>query len=574
MSDAGTGTGAAPGQLNVQQPVNVNPVQVNTTQINQTQVNQPQIQLNTFMQSVLDWENDVVNDTREKGAFKRSESVVKGIFGEDRSLSWKNRTERKIAESKKRDLYKSAKNIMGQDLYTQPPAASAGVLSVEEIKSFLDTQVLFMSFTDDTAFMKFFNENYAELKRLHPICEKIKNISEAEYEEMQKSEGFLKDYMPERISKALGPLPSFEKIQEMAQECQDQKLYYEKKLELISNPFYTILMKDDLKGMKADDLQAKENEFRQQNRDSVADYFKISRELMELEKSGTKKETERFNWDSYKIVCHGGTNKRNQSYFKAGSRSVDLDFAAGIGGTGLSLAYKSKSDKDQNAMPEGAYLGGEANVEVKAKAAKASAKYQRRFWDVGANASVGAVRAHGGVGAGVGYNTSEGVKAQLGASGGVGVDTLKGRIKASLHFDKWINWFGLDFKMAGRGPSADIGGFVGFAKKDIDTFNTSEHKSKGFGFGGRFDASLASGSIGAGITVLGMRLGFTATGQVGAFGGALGGHVSTGDIGCEIGLLAGLGLNIKLELDWNDLLGALKKAGRKGISYLYHKIKD
>ena len=122
--------------------------------------------------------------------------------------------------------------------------------------------------------------------------------------------------------------------------------------------------------------------------------------------------------------------------------------------------------------------------------------------------------------------------------------------------DGAITAIGGDVKGELRGPS---GSASAFAKAGRMIIETSEGKKEVIGgaLGVTAEAALASGSLSGGFTVMGVRIGASVTGQLGLVGGTVGIHASSGNIGTELGLLAGLGVKVKLDVDfseWTDVI--------------------
>ena len=220
---------------------------------------------------------------------------------------------------------------------------------------------------------------------------------------------------------------------------------------------------------------------------------------------------------------------------------------------------------------------------LKAKVGKGSYKFKSKYFEAGGNVSVGAVEGHGGVGASIGFamdpEEENSVPWGIGFNGDANFDLAKARGKVNAHYfhegfmDGDITIAGADAKLELKGGSASANAFAKVGHVAVET-SEGVKEATGLMVGLSAEASIASGTISGGLKIFGLRIGASLTGKVGLVGGSVGVACTSGNIGGEIGLLAGLGLTLKLDVDfseWTDYLS--QKVKTKIKDYIVKKAK-
>ncbi len=513
------------------------------TNINANQNINQNIDQNAVMQSTL-WEQDA-QGPQSLSAWDSAEGIVKE-FNEDQSVGLKSGIRRKMVQKTKRAYYAEAnEKIDHQNQQAQGnnqanlPAAGNQQVTVAEIRRLLTKRVDFMAYKDDKAFLELYDDVYSILSSLDATNTRLATMTAQEYATLkgQYGEG----------------LPPLEELKEKGKMFSDQKKHYEYKLKLISNPFYTVLQNRDTASMKIDDLKAQRDKCRADHRDKLADYLDATINLRELAEKGASREIDKSNLvTGFRKDLAGGVLKHHKGYFEAGT--VDLHYGstkAHLGASGVGEAAKADLDRrkiygEETRPLDDVGIGAEVNASLKAKAAKGSYKYKNSFFDFGVNASVGAAAVKGGIGAKAGYNSEEGVHGILKADIRGEGQALKGRIKAGLHFRDWV---GVGVKAKAKAGEVWADASAKFGKFKLN--EESEANAYGLYAKGSFGASLASLVTNGTLNIKGVKISLGLTGQIGAVGGEASGYLTTGGIGGSLGFLAGLGFNIKLDIDYS-----------------------
>ena len=514
--------------------------------------------LHAVTQSSL-WEQDA-NGPQELSAFSQAEGIVKE-FNEDQSVNLKSRTRRKMVQRTKRKNYAEARQKVGQNQQntTNPNPGVNQPVTVGDIKKLLNKTFDFMSYTDDKTFLEIYDGAYHNLTVLDSINTKVSAMTAQDYETLKGQYG--------------DDLPPLEELKEKGRMYAACKKHYEYKLKLISNPFYTVLQNRDTVYMSIDELTRQRDKCRAEHRDKLADYLDTTIELKKLADDGADRDIDRSDLATgYRKSIGGGTYKHHKGYFEAGTVKGNIGTSSGShagivdGGKKITKDLNGRHKaKEEGEKSIGLTLGIGADASLKARAAKGSYKYKNDFFDFGANASVGRAVVSGGIGGAAGYSQKEG--GQLYAKGGLRGEgqIFKSRIKAGLHFKDWIAG-ALKLKAKGGEVWADASAKAGLFKLH------EEDASEAFGVyaGGSFGASLASTVVSGSLSIKGVKISIGATGQLGAVGGEASAYATTGGVGASFGLLAGLGFNLKLDIDYSVFTNWLLN---KGISKVRNKYK-
>ena len=194
---------------------------------------------------------------------------------------------------------------------------------------------------------------------------------------------------------------------------------------------------------------------------------------------------------------------------------------------------------------------------TKMKALKGRYHLKKKHFSFAANASVGAVNASGEVGAGLALGKEFYGKAQV--SGSASATAFQSRIKAGLNWDK----FGINVKGGAKLATASADGVVGVGKMKFVDYDGNKYIAKGAGGMLSAQASLVEAEASGGFTIFGVKIGASLAFQAGGVGGTVGGFVNTEGISGSLGALFGLGVNLKVSVNWSGFLKWRKERKRK-----------
>ena len=554
-------------------------------------------------QEVLNaWENDVKLDiaSRQLKAGDMAKSVASYAMGKDANVSWASRQKRRRVADDKKKLQSRASEMVktGQPSWKENYTSKGLSDDIEALSTTRD----FLAFRNDDTFLDYYNENYTELDRLSKIGTSITDTLTSKPAALEDEEK--------------------EKIKAEIKKNADIKKYYDTKLQLIKSPYYPILKKSDMDSMTDRELDARIAELKRNlgEEAEIYKYFVASKTLRNLEKSGVAREEGDALAEGAvgKREIKGGTSKRHKGYIEFLPGKLDVDGTIGADLLGWGKTWKAKKD-DNNSTEEKTtpetkedekedtksafdkettasvfkkhpkdwkleiYGGADVTGAVKAKLGKGSYKYKRKYFEVGGNVSVGAVEGHGSAGASIGWNIDPDeentVTGGVGFTGDANVDLVKARGKINAHYfsdgfaDGDITIIGGDAKAELKGGSASANAFAQLGHVVVET-SEGQKEASGLVLGLSAEASLASGTISGGVKILGVRIGASLTGKVGLVGGTVGVAATSGSISGEVGLLAGLGLTLKLDIDFSEVTDHFSKNLKaKFKKYLSNKFK-
>lgn len=116
------------------------------------------------------------------------------------------------------------------------------------------------------------------------------------------------------------------------------------------------------------------------------------------------------------------------------------------------------------------------------------------------------------------------------------------------------------------GASAETSGQVG----KVDYVDNAGNTVTGYGVHGKVgaEAYVAQGSVTEGWNILGIKIDATVSGKAGGGGVSVGGHATTSGVGIDGSIGAGLGLGLKINIDWSGAADNIMKffGGKKASS--------
>ena len=549
------------------------------------------------------WEQDVQRDIpqRQLKAGDEAKSVASYAMGKDATVGRMSKLKRRKAGNTKKDLQRRAVDLAGntdQRKWTDNnPTALKGDEKLKYDIGMLSTTRDFLAFRSDTTFLDYYNENYTELDRLSKFGDSITTY-------LGTKPAALTDKKKEEVKAKI-------------ERNKDIKSFYDAKLVLLKNPFYTILKKSDVDSMTDQELDERIRKLREMyapknttaagknanaaatpktteildNDPEIVKYFVASRILRNLEKKDIAREKSDALVDkvAFKRQNSGGTSKRHKAYVEILPFKADAGIQAGAQVFNYGNTWNLKKDSEESTEGDTeentkedtksdfkyeGYIGAEADLSAKSKLAKASYKYKRKYFETGINGSFLSGQVHSGIGASFGVSVDEDEENAIVGDVGVGIDTnldvikARGKIKAHLNpenfLDGDITAIGADAKLEAKVGTGSASGFVKAGRVIVETAKGKE-EAKGIMIGATAEASIASATASAGLTFLGLRIGASLTGKLGTFGGTFGVAATSKNIGCELGLLAGLGLTLKLDVDFSEWTDLLAKKIKKPI---------
>ncbi|MCR5487185.1 MAG: hypothetical protein K6F35_06600 [Lachnospiraceae bacterium] len=437
----------------------------------------------------------------------------------------------------------------------------------ETIQALISCQTDFLGYADDTDFVKDFEVNLGTLNSFAALKEVMENCTQQTLNAV-----LLNSYPVEELKKAIG-------------RYEGMRDFYLAKMDIISSPFYMVLSKEDTEYATPELLERKAQECRDAGRDELAEYLDAVKRLKELEKNKTKRESEGLGvFRSARKDASGRFTgsaalftKKTETQFRVLGAKMSGPMNSEFG-TPRDRSKENMTDEEKAEMKknETSYkvdlLNASASAQVKLAELKGQARNRSGTAKIQAEASFLDVRAEGSVGAYLGIRDDGELTGGLGASAKVSGAVAKGKVGASLQTPK----FGKDksmeegFLAAGLEASGEVLSASAEASAKIGWLKEGEGFSAKVGIDAY--ASLLSGRAKGFVTIAGVKIGASISGDVGAVGINLGGYIKNGKAGGSIGAALGLGARLNIEVDFSYWTEKFKKWA-KG-KYTDHKKKQ
>lgn len=195
------------------------------------------------------WEQDVQRDIpqRQLKAGDEAKSVASYAMGKDATVGRMSKLKRRMAGNTKKDLQRRAVDLAGntdQRKWTDNnPTTLKGDEKLKYDIGMLSTTRDYLAFRDDDTFLDYYNENYTELDRLSKFGDSITTY-------LGTNAAALTDKKKEEVKAKI-------------ERNKDIKSFYDAKLVLLKNPYYTILKKSDVDSMTDQELDERIRKLRE-----------------------------------------------------------------------------------------------------------------------------------------------------------------------------------------------------------------------------------------------------------------------------------------------------------------------
>ncbi|MCR4908839.1 MAG: hypothetical protein K5985_08405 [Lachnospiraceae bacterium] len=484
-----------------------------------------------------------------------------------------------------------------------PPQAQDQAFTAQEIANIKRLKTCttdFMKYTDDAAFVKHFDTLTLELEGLAEIKTLLESHEKSNFDAIGDPD-----------------MGTFDEAKKTAEGYVNILAFYRAKMDLISNPFYMALKKEDTEGLDAHTCEQRARIYRSTDppRTDLADYLDAMARLKELEAQGTFRD---WNGDgAYRTEYADGLKKNRKAHIAFFTRetAVKADLPAlKIGGRDWMGTYKdgkyltgdydrTKEKKDDKGKPIlgedgkplreekdsnvwGKKFGLGAGVEVNGRAkiieggydVSHTTKHGVKMASSG-DFSVGEVEGHGRIGASFSIKDGKLEDAFVGVDVGGSVALAKGSVKASLgkeitsgFFDEKVTYtaIGAEASANVEVATASANAYAKAGRVTVKDALTGESQTiDGIAVGVDAQAALLSGSVKGSIVIFGVKIGATLSGQLGGAGVSAGLYAGSGKVGLSFGALLGLGAKLDLSIDasfWTQKLASYitKKVAAKG----------
>ena len=573
---------AQPQQLQVQQP------QVQAPQVQgQVQLRQPN-QLPVQQSPSEAWvrdlaaigQNAVIDDRQLDDAAERADAVVKE-FAPQSGVGLISKWKRKRAFKDKKKIYDSqAATDWRSQRNGQRPAPPAVQMDFRDpanlspaarvkIYDMMHEDIDFTGYTDDRIFVNKFDMLYEKLRNYEKIHNDLKDAAW----DAPGAEATLRGYPM---------LESFtlEKIKARAKECVTNKQFYEAKMDLLTNPFYLILRKSDTHELEG---QALDDKIRVLSATSpgLAEYLSIMRRLKALEADGIKRKHADYA-ALYKTEVADGLDKHTKGHFAVGTVRKSLSFTGpkyDMGFYGVKAKDRNSEDEDDRKFKQDTSISHKGNLEAEAGLTftLVEGSAEKTTEDGRGKASmdfqIGEFKVYGNVSASIfsdSYKTKDKdgkestqdlTSRYVGAE--VGASATGAKLKGSASFDSKVKWYkGSKYKKAfekiklfDASISASGEAFKASATASAKAGRFVEKKEKedvlveGAAVKAGVSASLLSGKIKGEITLFGVKIGLSATGNIGSVGASVGLKAKGGRIGASLSANLGIGAKLGFYID-------------------------
>ena len=149
------------------------------------------------------------------------------------------------------------------------------------------------------------------------------------------------------------------------------------------------------------------------------------------------------------------------------------------------------------------------------------------------------------------------MEGDIGISGEAAASFAKGKVGFSALKDTKAGTFGASADANGDFLTAELSGLAKLGRFRM-RLNGEDVALNGLGVMLNAQAAVASGSVSGGVTLFGVKVGFTLSGMVGGIGATAGAYLTTSRVGWCLGATAGMGGNVSLDLDFSYWSNKLK----------------
>ncbi len=492
-----------------------------------------------------------------------------------------------------REEKKSAPKDQASDQLSFSDPANLSMAARTALYEMLHEKTDFLGYTDDSVLVAKFPELYGRLKSYERINRDLADPawSAGNIANTLEAYPFLKGF-------------TVEKIREKADHYASVKAFYEAKMDMISNPFYMLLRKTDTDTMDENALAEKADEFKVTSPELSA-YLDAVRRLKQLEEKNIERKPADFS-AAFRKDLGGGLNSETKGYIAAGTVRKSLT----VTGPKYGNSFEGGKIKDLNGKEEDKkykrdtdmHHDGALEVEASLTATAVEGKIETTS-DVGeygtgkasADFQVLEGRVYGKVSASIfdSLIKKEGsdeknrrIDGYIGAEVGASATAIKGKVTASLVADKFkwhekipflkkfkalkkIKLIGISGSLSGDALKASATAYAKAGKfsESKEVTKTGEDGStktekedvlaEGFGVKAGVSAALLSGKAKAELTILGIKIGVSATANLGSVGASVGFAAKNGRIGASLGANLGVGFKLGFYIDasaWIDLI--------------------
>ena len=422
----------------------------------------------------------------------------------------------------------------------------------KKLSDMMHDNIDYMGYIDDDFFLVNFKGAFAKLEAYARIAEGLANRkwNGAEAQTVLGTVQGLKAY-------------KVEDLKEKADSLKTIKEFYEAKMDVLSNPFYLTLKKSDTRKLKEEELLDRSQRLKA-DKPQLAAYLDAMHRLRKLKNSGTfrKHKHEASLWRSDYQDRYDKNLKAHMSFM-----NVKADVSFGGSKYGLTIDEDIIEDHEKNKHTGG--LSVEVNASANLYEQTFDASSENGLWK--ANGEVTVMEVKGYVKAGCSIFNSEmvanreagdktgdpvnGVDGYFGIEAGVKGSFARGKLGGSfVTKQKWdnIKLFGASVSASGDILSANANAGAKFGKYTENDDNKTEVTGASVMAG--VSASALSGTVNGEITIMGVKIGLSATGKLGSVGASVGAAVNAGRIGLSFGGALGAGADFGFYVDASDLL--------------------
>ena len=452
----------------------------------------------------------------------------------------------------------------------------------------------FLGYTDDRVLVSKFPELYGKLEKYEKINRGLADPA----------------WSADNVAETLKAYPFLDKftvddIRKKADHYASVKAFYEAKMDMISNPFYMLLRKTDTDTMDENALAEKADEFKVTSPELSA-YLDAMRRLKQLEDKKVVRKPADFS-AALRADIGDGLESNTKGHVAIGTVRKSLTVTGPKYGNGFyggkikDLEGTEKDRKytgDSDVHHDGA-LEAEASITatlVEGKVETTSDVGKYGTGKAGADFQGLEVRAYGKVGASI-FDTlvkkedgseekERRIDGYIGAEVGASATAIKGKVTASLVADKFkwhekipflkkfealkkIKLIGISGSLSGDALKASATAYAKAGKfsESKEVTKTGEDGStktekedvlaEGFGVKAGVSASLLSGKGKLELTILGVKIGVSATANLGSVGASVGFAAKNGKIGASLSANLGVGFKLGFYIDasaWIDLI--------------------
>ena len=410
-----------------------------------------------------------------------------------------------------------------------------------------------LGYSDDNAFVSSYRDYKAktELKKFYA---KYFHDNQAEFAAYATAHNIDKDKFVDGITK---------KFKELDKESK----YVDLKMNLIKNPYYSLLAKDDLKRLDEEELRVKARYMSSKNKTALADYINTLADIkalgLEHEKGTTDRQVKNTRILGTRFKVTDTTTERVHEHDITFSGDAGLSTKDISEKEWLSRNYTNEEKKEDEKVPLGQelldsvglsvgygynYSRKKRKISAKSKHANLSAEYAKHNFDT--SGSISATLFDKGK-----------LEPQFAANIGAGYSYLDVNAGASMGTETKI--LGNKLLEAKAKAAASIGKIAGKAKFALGKYKDKDGKEKtGVNTTLKAGAYLASGKLAASASLAGLELGAKVQGSVGV-GATFKFKHEKGKIKFTFGVTLGLGGNVSVSLDYSKIMEGLFNKGKE-----------